>query len=86
MDDDFIGEIEFDLSPEQAEVVSRAIGLASSFGDDEFGRTNPLIAIMTWWKARAREDEKVRVSPELTLVEACRQFLLAHEATETADK
>ena len=27
MDDDFIGEIEFDLSPEQADLVSRAIGV-----------------------------------------------------------
>ena len=30
MDDDFIGEIEFDLSPEQADLVSRAIGVASN--------------------------------------------------------
>ena len=29
MDDDFIGEIEFNLSPEQAELVSRAIDVAS---------------------------------------------------------
>ena len=30
MDDIFIGEIEFNLSPEQAELVSRAINVASS--------------------------------------------------------
>ncbi len=27
-DDDFMGEIEFDLSPEQKKIVSRAINLA----------------------------------------------------------
>ena len=52
MDDDFIGEIEFNLSPEQAELVSRAINVASSSrGDDDFAQINPLIAIMSWWKA-----------------------------------
>ena len=53
MDDDFIGEmIEFNLSPEQANLVSRAIGVASSLrSDDDFIQVNPLIAIMGWWKA-----------------------------------
>jgi hypothetical protein len=83
MDDDFIGEIEFDLSAEQGELVSRAIGVASkSKGDefgDEFGQINPLIAIMRWWETHVPENERPRGSPETTLVEACRRFLLAHE-------
>ena len=46
MDDDFIGEIEFNLSSEQADLVSRAIGVASSLrSDDDFIQVNPLIAI-----------------------------------------
>ena len=82
MDDDFIGEIEFNLSPEQAELVSRAISVASSArGEDDFGQINPLIAIMNWWKAHAPENQ-VRAPPEATLVEACRRFLLAHEPME----
>jgi hypothetical protein len=79
MDDDFIGEIEFDLSPEQGEVVSRAIGVASKSGGDEFGKINPLIAIMRWWETHVPENERLRGSPETTLVDACRRFLLAHE-------
>ena len=42
-DDDFMGEIEFDLSPEQKKIVSRAINLASKDEGDEFAVTNPLI-------------------------------------------
>jgi hypothetical protein len=82
MDDDFIGEIEFNLSPEQAELVSRAIYVASSSRDDDgFAQINPLIAIMNWWKAHSPEHS-VRTPPEATLVEACRRFLLAHDSTE----
>jgi hypothetical protein len=82
MDDDFIGEIEFNLSPEQADLVSRAIGVASNLrGDDGFIQINPLIAIMGWWKAHSPEHQS-RVSPETTLVEACREFLIAHETAE----
>jgi hypothetical protein len=79
MDDDFIGEIEFDLSPEQGEVVSRAIGVASRSRADEFANINPLIAIMRWWQTHVPENERLRGSPEATLVDACRRFLLAHE-------
>jgi hypothetical protein len=79
MDDDFVGEIEFDLSPEQGELVSRAISVASTAGDNEFMQINPLIAIMRWWEAHVPEDQKLRDSPETTLVDACRRFLLAHE-------
>lgn len=79
MDDDFVGEIEFDLSPEQGELVSRAISVASTAGDSEFMQINPLIAIMRWWEAHVPEDQKLRGAPETTLVDACRQFLLAHE-------
>jgi hypothetical protein len=86
MDDDFIGEIEFDLSPEQADLVSRAIGVASNLrSDDDFIQVNPLIAIMGWWKAH-RPELQSRSSPEMTLVEACREFLLAHEAAEPRAK
>jgi hypothetical protein len=46
MDDDFMGEVEFDLSPEQGEVVSRAISLAASLRGDDFTHINPLIVIM----------------------------------------
>jgi hypothetical protein len=52
-DDDFMGEIEFDLSPEQGEVIRRAITLAASSQGDEFIALNPLIAIMQWWSAGA---------------------------------
>ena len=64
MDDDFIGEIEFDLSPEQADLVSRAIGVASNLrSDDDFIQVNPLIAIMGWWKAHRRSCQS-RSSPK----------------------
>ena len=86
MDDDFIGEIEFKLSPEQADLVSRAIGVASSLrSDDDFIQVNPLIAIMGWWKAH-RPELQSRSSPETTLIEACREFLLAYEAAEPQPK
>ena len=79
MDDDFIGEIEFSLSPEQGAIVTRAIGLASASRSDEFGAVNPLIAIMQWWEANRTEDDLVRGSPEGTLVEACRRYIATHE-------
>ena len=82
MDDDFIGEIEFDLSPEQGELVSRAIGVAAKSKEDEagdeFAALNPLIAIMRWWETHVPESERPPGSPETKLVEACRRFLLAH--------
>ena len=88
MDDDFIGEIEFKLSPEQGEVVNRAIMLASNSPDDggadAFARLNPLIAIMRWWQAHVPENERLHGgSPEATLVDACRRFVLAREAGQT---
>ena len=79
MDDDFIGEIEFSLSPEQGAIVTRAIGLASASRSDEFGAVNPLIAIMQWWEANRTEGDLVRGSPEGTLVEACRRYIATHE-------
>ncbi len=82
MDDDFIGEIEFAPSPEQAEIISRAISLAAStHDDDDFGQINPLIAIMRWWKSHPANVEGGN-SPEAILVEACRQFLLAREVKD----
>jgi hypothetical protein len=78
MDDDFMGEIEFNLTPEQSEIVSRAIDLASR-DNDEFQFVNPLISIMQWWQSSAPKEEGHRGSPEATLVEACRSFMQAHE-------
>jgi hypothetical protein len=77
-DDDFMGEIEFDLSPEQEKIVNEAISLAAR-SDDAFGNINPLIAILQWWQVNGDDQDKVKGSPEMTLAEACRQFLLAHE-------
>jgi hypothetical protein len=78
MDDDFIGNIEFNLTPEQSEIVSRAIDLASE-DKDTFRNMNPLISIMHWWDGHVPEFQKLRESSEGTLTEACRLFILAHE-------
>jgi hypothetical protein len=78
MDDDFMGEVEFQLSPEQGDVVARAIELATK-RDDEFGVTNPLIVIMQWWESQVPEREKLKGSPEATLAEACKRYLAANE-------
>ena len=80
-DNDFMGEIEFNLTREQSEIVSRAIDLASkqSDGEDGFGATNPLITIMQWWQSHVPEAERRRTTPEGTLAEACRLFVLAHD-------
>jgi hypothetical protein len=79
-DDDLVGQIEFDLTAEQRKVVSRAIDLASASRDDEFRHINPLIAIMQWWDEHVPQSQKLKGSPEATLAEACRLFVLAHEA------
>jgi hypothetical protein len=78
-DDDFMGEIEFDLSAEQRAIVSRAINLASHDQDDEFRITNPLISIMQWWETNVAEADKLKGPPEAVLAEACRRFVLAHD-------
>ena len=80
-DNDFMGEIEFDLSPEQQKIVSRAITLASeSEGDgDEFIKTNPLISIMQWWEENGVDSGESSQPPEVTLAEVCRQFVLAQD-------
>jgi hypothetical protein len=78
-DDDFMGEIEFDLSTEQKKMVSRAIDLASNGEGDEFRVTNPLISIMQWWHTNVAETDRLRGSPETILAEACRLFVLAHD-------
>jgi hypothetical protein len=80
MDDDFMGEIEFNLTPEQSEIVGRAIDLASRDNDD-FQFVNPLISIMQWWQRSAPEEARRGGSPEATLVEACRLFMQAHEGS-----
>ncbi len=77
-DDDFMGEVEFDLSSEQGEVVNKAVNLAATIKGNEFNNTNPLIAIMQWWQANAPERPRAGTSPEAQLVEACRNFLFAH--------
>jgi hypothetical protein len=81
MDDDFIGTTEFDLSADQAEVVNRAISIASSSTGDEFAQINPLIAIMRWWETQVPQNERHCGSAETTLVKACRRFLLEHDTT-----
>ena len=78
-DDDFMGEIEFDLSPEQKKIVSRAINLASKDEGDEFAVANPLISIMQWWATNVQEAQKLTGPPEAVLAEACRLFVLAHD-------
>ena len=78
-DDDFIGNIEFNLTQEQGEIVQRAIDLAAGADEDEFIKVNPLIAIMQWWESNVSEAEKLGGSPEATLAEACRLYVLAHE-------
>jgi hypothetical protein len=80
MDDDFMGEIEFELAQDQGEIVRRAIELAANLRADEFGARNPLIAIMQWWEKHVPEAEQLRASPEQTLTEACRRFLQAHRS------
>jgi hypothetical protein len=77
-DDDFIGEIEFDLTTEQSAIVSRAIDLASQ-ERDEFDVVNPLISIMQWWETNVPEAERCRGSPEQKLAEACRLYVLSKE-------
>lgn len=78
MDDDFMGEIEFALSPEQGAIVNRAINLAATRLDDEFAHVNPLLAIMQWWQANGSRDGHAGATPEARLAEACRQFLATH--------
>jgi hypothetical protein len=78
MDDDFMGEVEFSLTAEQSQIVSRAIDIASRQAD-EFQIVNPLISIMQWWQSFRPETERHDDSPERVLVEACRSFILAHE-------
>jgi hypothetical protein len=81
MDDDFIGSVEFNLTPEQSEIVSRAIELASR-ENDTFGVLNPLIAIMQWWTASVPDAGQRRRSPEGTLAEACRLYVSAHGGSQ----
>jgi hypothetical protein len=80
MDDDFVGTLEFDLSTHDAELVNRAISLAAQNPGEGFARINPLIAIMRWWQTQAHGNAVTPISPEKTLVEACRAFLLAYES------
>ena len=80
MDDgDLMGPVEFELSADQRDVVSRAISLAASRADGAFGAANPLIAIMQWWEANVVPAERRRGAPETVLAEACRAFLSAHD-------
>ena len=38
---------------------------------------------MRWWQTHVPENERLCGSPEATLVDACRRFVLAHEAGRT---
>jgi hypothetical protein len=84
MDDDFMGEVEFNLTAQQSQIVSRAIDIASR-QTDEFQVVNPLIAIMQWWASSGPKVEKRDSPPEQILVEACRSFVLAHEKAGSDD-
>jgi hypothetical protein len=84
MDDDFMGEVEFNLTAEQSQIVSRAIDIASR-QTDEFQVLNPLISIMQWWASSGSRPEKRDSPPEKILVEACRAFVLAHEKARPGD-
>jgi hypothetical protein len=80
MDADFMDEIEFDFSPEQGELLNRAITLASIQKEDDFAGFNPLIAILEWWQMNVPEDQRKGVSAESRLVEACKSYLAARGA------
>ncbi|MGE0204925.1 MAG: hypothetical protein AB7P60_15110 [Hyphomicrobiaceae bacterium] len=81
MDDDFMGEIEFDLKPEQQAIVAGAISVAASRRDEEeFAALNPLIAIMQWWQLYGTRSDTAGSTPEARLTEACRQYIAAHSA------
>jgi hypothetical protein len=84
MDDDFMGAVEFNLTAEQSQIVSRAIDIASR-QTDEFQVANPLISIMQWWASSGPKAEKRDSPPEQILVEACRSFVLAHEKAGLGD-
>jgi hypothetical protein len=77
-DDGLFGEIEFNLAPEQSKIVSRAIELAAT-SNDAFGANNPLLSIMQWWQTHAPKVETDVKSLDVTLTEACRLFIQAHE-------
>lgn len=79
MDDDFMGEIEFDLSPEQGSIVSRAIDMAARADtEDAFASVNPLLAIMQSWQTEGDGAVPPRSTPEETLVHICRWFIDRH--------
>jgi hypothetical protein len=80
-DNDFMGEIEFDLSPEQQKIVNQAISVATE-SSDSFRNLNPLIAILQWWQVNVSESQKLRGSPEAVLTDACRRFLAAHDVLD----
>ena len=81
MDDDFMRGVEFNLTAEQSQIVSRAIDIASR-QTDEFQVVNPLISIMQWWTSSGHTAKKRDSAPEQILIEACRSFVLAHEKGE----
>jgi hypothetical protein len=81
-DDDFMGNIEFDLTPEQGAIVQRAIDVAANVDNDEFMKINPLISIMQWWESNIPDAEKHGGTPEATLAEACRLYVLAHAKSQ----
>lgn len=73
-----MGDIEFAPSPEQQEIVNRAIEIASSRIGDEFANINPLIAIMQWSQANLPESVREGDTPEARLTAVCRRFIAEH--------
>lgn len=78
MDDDFLSDAEFDLSPEQGALVNRAINIAALQQGDDFAHVNPLIAILQWWQEHTPEPLRKGVTPEARLIEACKSYIFAH--------
>ena len=84
MDEDFMGDIGFALTPEESALVNRAISRAASMRGDDFANINPLLAIMQWWQDSAPDGGQAGGTPEARLTEACRRFLAAHPAEDGA--
>lgn len=83
MDDDFMGEIEFDLNAPQKEIVTQAIDLASKQGNpDTFAGLNPLIAIMQWWESHSAANDVALGSPEDKLAAICEEFVRVQESED----
>jgi hypothetical protein len=78
MDNDFLSDAEFDLTPEQGALVNKAISIAASKRGDDFAEVNPLIAVLQWWLENTDESKRAGLTAESRLVEACKAYMAAH--------